>query len=495
MKTYNFILTLILLAVFAEVNAQIPEKVKQIHLNMNDRGSAPDLESLKLKAGEYYGLHIDGVNLNLYKVTVNGSDSSMAKAIDFPTFGGFSLDALTSLVSGIGSLKASAAKAVSQMPKNKQFKFELFSHSDQPDTLLKLLNNTIPAGKTKVTTEEVISDQFNQWADSLKTYVNEIHGIKINIDELLLRAQLRVLQLEELNPPAATITDKEAIQSELLAIRNQLLKMQRHAVGLTKVHEVFVKQAPYKKEIEENKELKKHSTKLIAGFAALSKTATEAFESVNAEKTMGLLRSIQVHENNMNFSYTSLPIQYNGGKAKLDVSIVPRKLEYNLQSYKTSFQFPGESKRYWGVSAAFYVSGLHNEAYSTLSTTIITNTDTTTEYNIVNEDPAQMEFGVATLFTVGTKLAKSDCLGIHGVVGPGISIADKVKPRLLIGGGFSFGRIHMLHLNGGVNMGYVERKSAVYGIEDGPYSAEPSSTTVSDLGLSYFISLGYMFKL
>jgi len=99
---------------------------------------------------------------------------------------------------------------------------------------------------------------------------------------------------------------------------------------------------------------------------------------------------------------------------------------------------------------------------------------------------------LSTLLHFGWKL-KNPYLGFHGSIGPAFSISNKVKPRLAIGGGLSFGKKQMLTIDVLGLGGYVNRKSEGYSTKDS-YSAEPGQIVVSKLNFGWGISIGYIYK-
>ena len=64
----------------------------------------------KIKEGEYYQIKIKNINLNLFKVSVTSIDTILSKPQQTPTFGNFSLDALSKAIEGISPLSTSGDK-------------------------------------------------------------------------------------------------------------------------------------------------------------------------------------------------------------------------------------------------------------------------------------------------------------------------------------------------------------------------------------------------
>ena len=84
-------------------------------------------------------------------------------------------------------------------------------------------------------------------------------------------------------------------------------------------------------------------------------------------------------------------------------------------------------------------------------------------------------------------------LSIQFSFGPGVSITNKLRPRFLIGGGFSYGNKHRVALDVGFIIGEVNqlsRQVSKWGVND-----STSKLTVSDIKIGGFLSLGYHFNL
>lgn len=477
------------------------QELHTITLDLATMGQV-DLRALeKIKKGDQYQVEVTGVNLNLYKVSVNGKDTTVATAVKFPGFGDFGVEAIASLVGGVGSVVAKVTKVADAMNSDP------IALTDETSTVRKLNRLNIKIGNHNANhlldplpilnftdfQEDPIKRALNEYSEFIGDHASQLLEQKTAIDELRLKVELRSLQLKAVTRPGSSNIDYEQTLASILDLRKGLLELQKKATQVQKHHADYVAQADVKKVIDADKEMKALNEKVSDGLAKLSTGATEALSSVDATNSAKLLESLQTLEANESHTYCSAPILYTGGKATLSLAIEPLKPEYNLQTYKTTYTFPLKNRTYVGVSAGFYGAGLYNDAFSTRSETKITATDTSTVYNLVDEHSVRNEIGGTALFTYGTKFQDDGCLGVQFVLGPGISITDKVRPRLLVGGGISLGREHMVLVNGGLVAGYVDRKTAALA-EDGPYGGEPGSTTVARLEGSWFVSLGYLFK-
>lgn len=472
---------------------------KFIDLDMNDSCKGPNLACVEsLKKGEYYRLRISHINLNLYKVSVNGKDSSSSTAVHFPTFGDFGLDAISTLVGGVGTVVSKvttyAEKGIAPL--------DTLLNANSIRSAAKINSKRQGMGlygdiEAFVPTDPKMHDiqqRLNAFSAEIGAKTATLVQVRTSIDSLQLVVQLRMLELKQVGTPTTGGIDFKKTLARVLALRDQLQKEQKEIAKQQKAYQAMLDEDGVKKIIESDDETKALNGRVADGFSKLQSTVTEAIASIDASKSAALLEGLQVLEANAGHTYVSAPIQYTGGDAKVDVSITPLKPEYNLQTYATSFRFPLANPRYVGVSAGFYGCNLYNDAFSTSSRTLIANGDTSQVYDLVNEESVRKEFGADLLFSYGRKLRDGGSFGYHFVIGPGVSLTEKVRPRLLVGGGISLGKDHMVMLNTGAIIGFVDRRSNAYHT-DGPYAGEPGSPTVTRLDGALFLSIGYLFKL
>ena len=144
-----------------------------------------------------------------------------------------------------------------------------------------------------------------------------------------------------------------------------------------------------------------------------------------------------------------------------------------------------------GLGLSFYYACFANDVYSISSTVIDA---TTTQYRIVDEKNEKWELGIASLLHFGIKPSKNcDWFALNLVTGSALSITNKIKPRIIIGGGISFGRKQLLSINALYLGGYVDKKSEVFSVEDF-YTTKPEQVTVSKPDGAFGLSLGYIYR-
>ena len=224
------------------------------------------------------------------------------------------------------------------------------------------------------------------------------------------------------------------------------------------------------------------------------KQKTPTFGDVKASTSNGISEKITVSQRETlpNDIYYSLPLQFTKEQTFLSISITPRKKEdagpeNKNQSYSTRLTFPFSKKGYNVTGISYYVSGLYDETFS-----IQKPTDTTSIYK--SEPTSSREVGISVMYKAGGKIIK-DWFGAHASIGVGASIANNVRPRILLGGGLSFGTKHMISVDFGGIAGMVDRlTSAVVVGKEYSVKQVPSPITKQVLETSCFFSVGYLFR-
>lgn len=429
---------------------------------------APD-SLQKLKPGDWYIVKITDINQILYKVSVNHADSTISKEIPMPTFGSFPLDALGVLIGNISP----QATTINRATKSADHKIFV------------------------VSTEKInVGEEMDKYKAELEKYLQELRRIKTEIDNAQLDVYKYVLNQEKNEPAASAGSDYETTLSNLIKLRSDIHAVQKDILTKQKAYLAYSEdiqdaiEALPSGPVKDN--LKKTDAEIKASFTQLLTACAEAQATVAADKVKELLAALIHTENNKNKTYTSLPLQFTKEQATVDIVIEPRKPEYMLQTYKASLTFPIERKKYFGAGISFYGSTLHDDAYSLEGFAV---NDSVSHYRIHEEKSTKAEIGMAALFRFGTKFGKSEVVGVHGSIGPGIAISDKVKPRLLTGGGLSFGSKHMFTVDLGFIFGYVDRLTSAYaGDLTTELTIKPEKVTVSKLSMGGFLSVGYLFK-
>lgn len=430
-----------------------------------------------IKQGEFYQVRISGIYLNLYEVFITNSDSVISTALKTPSPWDFNFDAISKALAGIKP----ATTVVPATP---------------PPTILTM---SATANLQNLTVQQLVRtppSPFKIYQDSVLANLNGVETIVValreKVDSLnLLVAQTRLTHLGLLPNPPDTITAQEALAA-YLDVREAVKKLRESVVNLCTSYEDEAKK--HEQELK-NDTLKAVDAEIKSRCKKLTEALDAAREAVTSEKIDALVTTLASMEKNSS-TYCSLPLQFTGEQTRIRVSLKPRGEKSLFPSYATSFVFPAFRKGYAGLGLSYYVSGLRDDAIS-IRTTITESpaagrVDTT--YSLIREKQPQFEMGMAMLLRIGHKFNSSLSPGMHISLGAGASISNTVKPRFFFGGGISLFHPHSLVFDIGGVMGHENTRSQGYNFNS-EYRAKPESATVSALNKSYFISVGYMYRL
>ena len=94
----------------------------------------------------------------------------------------------------------------------------------------------------------------------------------------------------------------------------------------------------------------------------------------------------------------------------------------------------------------------------------------------------------------GRRFEESGNFGWQVGFGPGLSLANKLKPRLSIGGGLYAGQKQKILSDTGISIGSVERLSKVFNTRTS-YTERPTDTSISRTTVGVYFSLSCLFGL
>jgi hypothetical protein len=412
-----------------------------------------------LKEGDTYQLQIININTFLYNISVQTRDTITQRELKFPGFGSFDLSPINAITGNLSPLK----------------------------TFIPEISLTQPKGIRVPSIRESINDeQIN--IKNAKIY---LELVKTHIDLLFFTAKKFILSAlvedtatgmyKKLGGNAFSI---DTFIHDIDSIRLSLAERQKWTVDrytrYTKIAEI------YQDSIKNVPEIKKGDAEIKTAYEELIKTIGVALASVDADKCMDNLTKIIDAENNRKYEYVSLPFQLKGDQIKMHITIAPREKTSSLQAYSTDFVFPREKNWFIGVGSSFYISSLHDDAYSTVTIS------TDTSYKVIKENPGSLEIGMQAMMMIG--FCPSDWGYAYASFGPGISISNKVKPRLLLGAGYAFGKRNLITVGANLIVGAVDRKSEAIQL-DTRYDQKPDQITVSRIEYGVSITVGYVFNL
>jgi len=420
----------------------------------------------EISRGDFYQLKIKNINLNLYNVLIENKDSSLNNVVEFPTFDLMNIDNLSKIIGGLSPLATiSGTKITSQQ---------------------------VSQGTPYTETKKNIIERMNKELKFLLKINNRIYIKNLSLDSLQLSLNKRALSyFVEKNSSDYFNYLKSSFNIENAFKKAEELRSNTKGI-LMELSESYLNYELYTSEnklvIENDTTLNQRNKTLNEAYSIANQNITNLYSFIDAGKVYAWFSSLTLLENNNSGEFVSLPLQKEGDITYLKINIVPKKSEYGLSSYQSNLQFPIYTKSYLGIGMGYYISNLYNEAFSINSTIV----DTVKSFNIIDENTSDTEIGFATLLYYGTRFNKSK-FGFHFTIGPAFSISNKIKPRLTSGAGFSFGKKQMLSFDILLIVGYVDRLSNAYPINE-VFSDRPENITVSKLKYGAAISFGYIYK-
>ncbi|MBO6622470.1 MAG: hypothetical protein JJ892_12300 [Balneola sp.] len=454
-----FLIPFVMLPLLNQVKGQ-----EIIQFDLNDPASHIGLDK-KLRNGDWYQVRLKNINLNAYMVNVSIADSFYTFTLKTPSFKDLPMDLISTLSSDLLSsidisLFESVDKGNIETLSQKYYSREL-SHSPN-NPLAELI--------------QIASLMEQDIFDFKNLYNSKMQEVNIQRNEAIVEGainqSLNALfqkNLKELHSEIDLLNQK--IKIYLLAVNDFLVQ---NAAAISK--------DPLKADVEK---LKAFNTELV-------KSQNKLNEALSAEKISSMLLQSRFIDKNKTMTYTTMPQRFNGTKATVSVVLTPRDSSYMLNAYSTKFVIDQKKSFYFGTGLSFYIAGFSDQNFSTVKET--SATDTT--YSVVAEDPTKFEVGISSLLRAGLyhQYENRVELGGHLSFGPGVSISEKVRPRILFGLGISIGSgKHAVSIDGGFIFGSEQQKSN--SINDGDiFSERPENLTVNTPTTSWFGSFGYMLK-
>jgi hypothetical protein len=464
------------------------QKTTTIHYYFPSKTIKDCTDLNNLKEGDFYRIQIDSINLNLYRVELASKDSSVYKPIEFTR--------LTSGVSSLSELFKNARMSLQSISLPTEMQ-DVLNYPDEKGIGMNNLNNIDTSLLTRANLIKyqlaLYQRNFNTLSHKGKEQSETISSIESAISLKMKKARLKNVGLSEVIR-IEYVDTLEVRFPKITADVDSVLK--DYSIEKTNF-ENFLKEIDAKDTIGVLKDIK-----------AVEKSVSDIGEALNKLKSNSRKTKFDKHisllydyVNNSDPTFRSMPIQLTKDITHVEFSIIPIDSGSRLPSYTTRLKLPSKQYWYWAIGTAGYVSGLYDENYSQRGVQI---NDSTVNYSIVNEadmdknDTTKFintrEWGAAINLKVGYKLPCYPDLGLHISIGSGFSFAKEVRPRIMLGGGVSYGHKHRLTLGGGFIGGNTFRLSKAYELNDVlPQRAE--SLTISKFQHSWYASLGYVFTL
>lgn len=505
MKKILFISFAICIARSHALSAQTSDNPIQIELNFNEKkfrsinSGTLDKGILKsnckrIQHGDFYQIKIKDINMNLFNVLIDKKDSTIVSNISFPAFDLIDLNTIESFIKNI-TLSTEAVTMIESALAEERNKSAALTKNNLGTEKSAIELKIIQLEKLKKILEE-INHKLKELKDQMALAAKEIEAINQSI-ALLNNQALAYLVSPDISATVSqyvfdpklsfqkTADDLMGIAKNLGAIKNHLTILEDNYKDFKALYATSDPNNPFRSDSL----VRQKDAELNQSFKKSISTIDAALSKISAEKVNIFFANLVHLENNAKREFVTLPLQYRGDLSKIKITIAPKKPEFGLQTYTAEYEFPMR-RSYVGIGGAFYHASFSHDVFSVRE---LQNDPDPSEFEIVNEGPTNGEIGFSTLLHVGGKVY-SDWLGLHGSIGPAISLAAKPQPRLAIGAGFSLGKgRNMMSFNVLHMFGYVDRKSNAYQ-EDKTYKVKPENVTISRLSNSWSLAVGYIYK-
>ena len=286
--------------IFFSINS-FSQGIKEIKIDFLDK-TVNTNELDKIKEGDFYRLVIDHLNLNLFRVQVNYSDTILSKPLETPTFASFELDALTKTISSLSDLSTSVVKSRSDL--NKAL-----------DTLKNIILRFTENVKDEKNDYNRLKGRINQENVCLKNITDTLKKISYKLDNLKLSIYLFKLNSLRLKGSDDSLNLKGAV-NQSLGIRSGIMRLKAESnENKNKFSSDYEK---YGEDIRKKEDIKTAISALNEAYDKLITALDKAIEEVNADNINTLLSQVVFIENNSNKTYKSVPMQFNGNKQSLN---------------------------------------------------------------------------------------------------------------------------------------------------------------------------------
>ncbi len=450
------------------------DKIPEIVIDLDDEKGIDPVQIEKynrLKKGQFFRLKIDNVNTYLYDVSVGNDDIDTtvelpASLLNLLDFGG--------IKSSLGNLNS-----VSEVVKK-------FVAVDYDANLL-----AFDAGRLQTT--EGLETYFSKLKSNAKMVFGAIDTQSTEVDAIFVKAEnfQNTMTSVERNvfgtvpskkDVKATLTSFNELKTVLLKIKENLVQENMQFLKVIATNEAA---------ITKDKNLKASVSEIKTVYETLLKVSNALIAQLSAEN-YGTFSEVLIGVlNNLDFSYTTLPIQRFGDVNELIISLKPRDKNAKLSGYSTVLRIPDIETSFWGVSTGFYVTANPENNYSVVER--VENGQSF--YDFLEEDTASVELGLNTMIRYGRRLGEvlDTPTFWHFGFGAGLSIDQKFKPRLMAGTGLAFGNKNKLFIDFGAIHMYFNTLSKAYTIEEN--TVLPKDFLVNATRINGYLSLGYLISL
>ncbi len=461
---------------FALQAPKIPnsDKIPEIVIDLDDEKGIDAVQIEKynrLKKGQFFRLKIDNVNTYLYDVSVGNEDIETAAELPASLLNLVNFGGIKSSLGNLNSVSEVVKKFVAVDSDENLFAFDadrLRSTEDLETYFSKLKSNAkrvFGAIDTQSTEVDAIFVKAESFQNTMTTVQRNVFGAVPSKKDV-----------------KATLTSFNEVRTVLLQIKENLVRENRQFLKVIATNEAAITNEGH---------LKASVSEIKTVYEALLKVSNALIAQLSAEN-YGTFSAVLIGVlNNLDFSYTSLPIQRYSDVNELNISLKPRDKNAKLSGFSTVLRIPDYERFFWGVSTGFYVTGNPENNYSVVER--VENGQSF--YDFLEEDTASVELGINTLVRYGRRLGEvlDTPTFWHFGFGAGLSIDQKFKPRLMAGTGLAFGSKNKLFIDFGAIHMYYNTLSKAYSIQGN--TVLPKDFLVNATRINPYLSLGYLISL
>jgi hypothetical protein len=454
----------------------------------------------KLRKGDFISIKVLNYNPYLYKVSIEGKDSSIFALNDGKLLPWFLDPAnlngiVANLINKVGPVPApakaadnnnntelttvvvSSVKRLSTRSGNKSNK--------HPNT------NSIQVNTDSIQVVKIQADQFKLINQSKK----EVNDQKRDIDKMLYDYTKALSVLRKLSPDCDAFRKlmddekKTAIENTFDKLRND--NIQKLIAAQQAFDQYQLAMAPYATVTAKTPNLKAADDlvrQFYREFALFSDKIDSALSYKSVSGLITRLESVAL----LRPCYVSFPIQMAEDMRKISIDFRPRFDTLALPAYTSTLLLPLIQRRVWGVSSGINISGLRNQGFVNKTIPSV-RTGADSAYVLTRDNAGDVQLGINALAYIGWKVKDTDKPDYWGLCfGAGMSIESKPKPRVLLGGSFITGEKNRIVISTGIIAGFVSQLSNAY--TAGQSYTKPATDFLKDVvRSSAFISVNYSF--
>jgi hypothetical protein len=448
----------------------------------------------KLRKGDFIGIKVLNYNPYLYKVSIEGKDSSIPALNDGKLLSWFLDPAnlngiVANLINKVGTVPAPA-------------------NATDNNSDMRFANAVVP-GVRRLRTQSNNQPNINVNTDSIQQVVNiqaaqfkrikqskEVaNAQKRDIDKMFYDYTKALSVLRKLSPDCdafRTLMDdakKTTIENTFDTLRNY------NTAKLVSAQDSFdqyqLAMAPYTAVTAKTPNLKA-ADDLVRQFYREFALFSDKIDSALSYKSVSALIARLESAALLRSCYVSFPIQVAEDMRKISIDFRPRFDTLALPAYTSTLLLPLIQRRVWGVSSGINISGLRNQGFVNKTIPGV-GTGAAPTYVLTRDNAGDVQLGINALAYAGWKVRDNDKPNYWGLCfGAGMSIESKPKPRVLLGGSFITGEKNRIVLSVGVIGGFVSQLSNAY-IAGESYTTPATDFLKDVIRSSAFISVNYSF--